>query len=173
MQEHRPGDARLEAQLLHELGRSVSAGDLGGASVGDAHVRALHARVSSVADLAARGAWEATAQVANQVLRVVGEVYASCGDPIGARLIKLEYLEREIDLRCQAGQFRAVDAAVEELRATWDALRQRTGASGGDTVAIEYDLHIGVLERSHTPAAVSTQVPTGLRLVAAMNALLA
>jgi hypothetical protein len=68
----RLSDARAEAELIDELARDIEAENRG---------VALRGRGSSLAYLAAHGSPEATAQVANQVLRLVPQLYAGSGDP--------------------------------------------------------------------------------------------
>lgn len=130
-------DAHAEAHRLHELVRDIAAADLRAAGVPRAQLAAFETRASSVADLAARGVGEATAQVANQLLRVIAELYASLGDPVCGELLMLEHLEREIELRSRAGHAKAVDRAVEELRAAWRPMRERIIAVGAGDLAAE------------------------------------
>ena len=63
----------------------------------------------------------------------VTELYAHFADPVPVAVRRLDYLDREAQLRSLAGQGKAVPPVVARLAATWAPLRPSVVGHGGGT----------------------------------------
>ena len=132
-----------------------------------ADVAALRARAAVVARLSHTGPFTSVALAANAVSAVVAGLYAHYSDPVPVPVRRLDYLDREAQLRSLAGQGKAVPAVVARLAATWKPLRQLVIAHGGGTVAGAYGRHVAAMNRlAQTPGgAFRSEAVNGLNIV--------
>jgi len=162
----RSAKARQALEALRRLAHGQAATDLAKAGVARAKVRALQRRADRAASLSARGAAELEVSLAaNAVSQLMPGLYASYRDPVPPTVLKLDYLDRELQLRSRAGQPSAVSARVRDLTATWTKLRPAVVRAGGRKVALDYDGHVRALRTDTAPAAVQRQAAIGLELV--------
>ncbi len=162
----RSAKARQALEALRRLAHGQAATDLAKAGVARAKVRALQRRADRAASLSARGAAELEVSLAaNAVSQLMPGLYASYRDPVPPTVLKLDYLDRELQLRSRAGQPSAVSARVRDLTATWTKLRPAVVRAGGRKAALDYDGHVRALRTNTAPAAVQRQAAIGLELV--------
>ena len=84
------------------------------------------------------------------------------------RVLTLDYLDREAELRSVAGQREPARAAVKKLGVTWRLVRPRVVAAGGANTARSYDAHVSAMTRLARGAALTTlerEAARGLELV--------
>ncbi|MEA2430103.1 MAG: hypothetical protein QOI19_576 [Thermoleophilaceae bacterium] len=77
---------------------------------------------------------------------------ASSAPVVPSEVLKLAYLEREIQLRSQAGRQTDFQAALRSLRATWRKMRPWLIQAGGAREAIAYDAHVRALRAGGKPS---------------------
>lgn len=166
----KPAKSKAEARILRDLAHGGTADALRRAGVSDASIKAFQARADRTARLSLTGAPAVQVGLAaNSVSRLMPGFYARYHDPVPATVLKLDYLDREIQLRSQAGQPAKVRQAVAELASTWRQLRPRLVAAGGVQVARSYDQHARALKSSVTATAVQKQALHGLDVVDQME----
>jgi hypothetical protein len=150
----------VDVALAHDRSRVVAmagtlASSAGGATgktllsagVSPADVAALRARVAVVTRLAHVGQYTSIALAANAVSGIVVTLYARFADPVPVPVRRLDYLDREAQLRSLAGQRKAVAPVVAQLSATWTPLRAAVVGHGGQTVAAAYGRHVAAMRR--------------------------
>ena len=94
--------------------------------------------------------------------------YARYEDPVPPDVLKLDYLDREAQLRSLAGDRTSVRTAVDELSTTWTKLRPEVIDAGGDGVAGRYTRHVASMRRlagGTDERALQKEAVTGLELV--------
>jgi hypothetical protein len=106
---------------------------------------------------------------ANDLSRMMPSLYAHYTDPVPTAVLKLDYLEREIQLQSQAAQPAREQAALVSLRATWAKVRPWLVQAGGAKVATAYDAHVRALGRAGQPAALQQEAVNGLGIVDQME----
>jgi hypothetical protein len=146
---------------------STASNALVSAGATPAQITALRARVAVVARLSHAGAYTSVALAANAVSAVVTELYAHFSDPVPVAVRRLDYLDREAQLRSLAGQGKALPPVVARLAATWKPLRQSVIGHGGQTVAAAYARHVAAMTRlAQTPGgAFRSEAVNGLNIV--------
>jgi hypothetical protein len=170
----------VDVALAHERARViVMAGELSSrsgaaatsalskAGATPADVSALRARVALVARLSHRAPFTSIAIAANEVSGVVAGLYAHFADPVPVAVRRLDYLDREAQLRSLAGQRSSVPPVVARLAATWVPLRHSVIEHGGQTVAAAYARHVAAMGRlARSPGgAFRSEAVNGLNLV--------
>lgn len=170
LEKGKPAQSRAEAQLLKRLAHGKVAAELARASVPAVEIRELQARADRTAQLSAAGAPAVQVSLAaNSVSQLMPDLYGRYQDPVPAAVLKLDYLDREIQLQSQAGRPAKARAAVSELAATWAKLRPAVLANGGTAVTRQYDGHVKALMAGGTPAAIQKQANGGLATVDRME----
>jgi hypothetical protein len=165
------GDRPKVVRAIRALRRAAdgrAATDLRKAQVPEDRIAALQDRARLVAALAGRAELVRVSLAANQVSALMPEFYARYTDPVPPAVLKLDYLDREAQLRSQAGDRAAVRAAVRDLSSTWAALRQDVIDARGRKVAASYTRHAAAMRRlsrgSNEPS-LQREAVTGLELV--------
>jgi hypothetical protein len=142
--------------------------DLRAAGVPGSRIALLIERARLVDGIARRGEALRVSLAANQVSALMPEFYARYADPVPPEVLKLDYLDREAELRSRAGDRPAVRRAVDELSSTWSGLRPRVVRLGAAGVAAGYTRHVAAMRRlvrRSSGAALRRQARTGLELV--------
>jgi hypothetical protein len=161
-----PAKSKAEAQLLQALAHGRAAADLRSSGVPALKIGVLQQRADRVAHLSAAGAPALDVSLAaNHVSRMMPSLYAHYSDPVPATVLKLDYLEREIQLQARAVQPARERAAVDSLRSTWAKLRPALLQAGGAKQAAAYDAHVTALATAAQPAALQQEAVKGLDLV--------
>jgi hypothetical protein len=165
-----PAKSKAEARILRDLAHGKAADALRRAGVSQAGIQALQQRADRVARLSLGGASALRVSLAaNSVSQLMPGFYARFHDRVPVTVLRLDYLDREIQLRSRAGQARKVEQVVRQLAATWRELRPQLVAAGGTQVATSYDRHVTALQRGGTAAAVQKQAVHGLDIVDQME----
>jgi hypothetical protein len=147
-------------------GSAAAALTKGGAA--PSRIAELQQRARLVETLAPRAALLRVALAANQVSGLMPELYARYSDRVPPAVLKLDYLDREAQLRSLAGDRAAVTAAASALSSTWRGLRPAVLDAGGDAVATRYARHVsamGRLARDSGERALQREAVHGLALV--------
>jgi hypothetical protein len=162
----RPRVMAMAAGLTSSAG-GAAAKALVSAGASPAQISLLRERVAVVARISRSGPFTSVALAANAVSAVVTELYAHFSDPVPVAVRRLDYLDREAQLRSLAGQARAVTPVVARLAATWKPLRRSVVGHGGQTVAAAYARHVAAMARlSQTPgSAFRSEAVNGLNIV--------
>ena len=118
------------------------------------------------------GPYTAIALAANAVSELVVGLYAHFSDPVPVAVRRLDYLDREAQLRSLAGQGKAVSPIVARLAATWAPLRPSVVGHGGGTVAAAYGRHVTAMQRLATDpgSAFRREAVHGLNIVDELEA---
>ena len=137
------------------------------AGAAPADIAALRARAAVVARLSHDGPYTSIALAANAVSGVVVTLYARFADRVPVAVRRLDYLDREAQLRSLAGQRKAVVPIVAQLAATWTPLRPAVVGHGGQTVATAYGRHVAAMRRlAQAPGgAFRSEAVNGLNIV--------
>jgi hypothetical protein len=120
---------------------------LANAGASPAEIAAVRTRVAAVARLSHAGPFTSIALASNAVSGVVAGLYAHFDDRVPVAVRRLDYLDREAQLRSLAGQRAAVQPVVARLAATWKPLRSAVVQHGGRTVAAAYARHVAAMGR--------------------------
>ena len=166
----KPAKSKAEARILRTLAHGRAADALRRAGVPEAQIKAFQQRADRTQKLSlanARGLQVSLA--ANSVSRLMPDFYARYQDPVPAAVLKLDYLDREVHLRSQAGHHARVDRTVRQLEATWQRVRPQLVKADGTKVATAYDQHVNALKHGGTAAATQRQAVHGLDLVDQME----
>jgi len=119
-----PAGSRSEARILRELAYGQASGALIRAGASEQQIRTFQQRADRTARLASTGARPvATSLAANSVSELMSGFYARFQDPVPAEVLKLDYLDREIQLRSQSGERR-------RHARRWVSSPRRGGSSG-------------------------------------------
>jgi hypothetical protein len=179
----RSTESAAEDLVDHALGRDraelvATAGSLKAAASGAAPalrrarvpatlVIDLRRRAARAAKLAPRAPFLDVALAANAVSELMPDLYARFRDPVPPGILRLDYLDREAQLRSLARQPEKVAAAVAKLERTWAPLRRRIIAAGGAREVAAYQRHVAAMKRLDPRAAkrVQTEAENGLALV--------
>jgi hypothetical protein len=167
----REGDRPSVVTATRKLRRAASgkaAADLRRARVPEDRIALLQERARVVAALAPRADLLRISLGANQVSALMPEFYARYADPVPPDVLKLDYLDREAQLRSLAGDRPGVRAAVRDLSSTWAALRRDVIGARGRKVAGSYSRHAAAMRgllRGSGGAALQREAVTGLELV--------
>jgi hypothetical protein len=170
----------VDVALAHDRARVIVMGgtltsSAGGATMRElvkagttpAEIGALRARVALVARLSHSGPFTSIALAANAVSGVVAGLYAHFADRVPVAVRRLDYLDREAQLRSLAGQRAAVQPVVARLAATWKPLRPAVVQHGGGTVAAAYARHVAAMGRlaQKSGGAFRSEAVNGLNIV--------
>jgi len=171
LEQGKPAKSKAEARILRDLAHGKAADVLRQAGVNEASIRALHKRADRTAALSATNASALRVSLAaNSVSQLMPRFYGLYQDPVPASVLKLDYLERQIQLESKAGNRAGVDRAVRQLGATWSKLRaQLASKPKGQQVAKSYDKHVRALEQGGTATATQAEAVNGLDLVDQME----
>jgi hypothetical protein len=165
------GDRPKVVTAIRALRRAAdgkAATDLRKAQVPEDRIAALQDRARLVAAIARRAQLLRVSLAANQVSALMPEFYARYADPVPPAVLKLDYLDREAQLRSQAGDRATVRAAVRDLSSTWAGLRQDVIDARGRKVAASYSRHAAAMRRlssGSNQASLQREAVTGLELV--------
>lgn len=166
----KPAQAQAEARLLKELARGQAASALSKAGVSQSKIQVLQSRADRVAALSLGSASKLRVSLAaNSVSQLMPALYSRYQDPVPAAVLRLDYLDREIQLRSQANQPAKVRAAVKDLGSTWAKVRPPLVKAGGLKVAKRYDRHVQALKNTPSRAAIQQEAVHGLDVVDLME----
>lgn len=156
------GAARLRAEADREAAPALRRG-----GVRPAEVALLEKRAARVAAVARSGRFVTVALSANAVSQLMPGLYGHFRNRVPPTILKLDWLDREAQLRSLARQPAAVASAVAELRRTWPLVRRKVVAAGGADEARAYDRHVAALHRLDPAdgARVQEEASRGLELV--------
>jgi hypothetical protein len=163
----RPAVVRTSREL-RAAAKGAAAADLRAADVPQDRIAELQDRARLVAALAPRADLLRVSLAANQVSALMPEFYARYADPVPPEVLKLDYLDREAQLRSLAGDRRTVRVAVSDLSSTWAKLRAQVIDAGGEKVAASFTRHVRAMQRlvrSSDRAALQKEAVAGLELV--------
>ena len=170
LESREPAKSKAEAGVLANLAHGQTATVLDLAGVPALRIKAFQQRAERTRRLSSSSARPlAVSLAANSVSQLMPRFYARYHDPVPPGVLKLDYLDREVELRSKAGQRPKVRRAVLNLEATWDQIRRRLIRRGGAKVARAYDRHVRKLERGATAAAIQRQAVHGLDLIDKME----
>lgn len=171
LEQGKPAKSKAEALTLRTLARGQAAEALRQAGVTGAKIRQLQKRADRTATLSAANAPALRVSLAaNSVSQMMPRFYALYQDPVPATVLKLDYLDRQIQLQSQAGHRAGVDRAVRQLDATWSKLRPQVASKpNGQQVATSYDKHVQALKQGGTATATQAEAVHGLDLVDQME----
>jgi hypothetical protein len=162
--------SRAEAHLVQALAHGSAAADLRNSGIPALKVRVLQQRADRVAQLSASGAPTLDVSLAaNDLSRLMPSLYAHYSDPVPATVLKLNYLEREVQLQSRSAQPVRERAAINSLRSTWAKLRPLLVRAGGAKVAAAYDAHMIALDAPAQPGAFQQEAVKGLDLIDQME----
>jgi hypothetical protein len=153
---------------LERVAAGRAARDLRKAGVPEEQLAALRARAQVVAAIAPRAKLIRVSLGANQVSALMPDLYARYTDPVPPAVLRLDYLDREAELRSLVGDQASVRVAVAALRATWASLRRELIDAGGRRVAAAFARHVAAmrrLARGSDAEALRAQAAIGLELV--------
>jgi hypothetical protein len=156
------------ARKLRRVAEGNAAATLRRAGVPEDVIAALKDRAQAVDALASRAGFLRIALGANQVSALMPELYARYKDRVPPAVLKLDYVDREAQLRSRAGDDAAVAKAVDELSSTWTDLRPRVIEAGGRGAAADFSRHVRAMERlpaGSDRASLQKEARTGLELV--------
>jgi hypothetical protein len=155
------------ARVLLRAAKGPATADLREAGVPDYRVAELRSRARLLESLAPRADFARVSLAANRISALMPEFYARYRDPVPPDVLKLDYLDREAQLRSLAGDQASVPGVVTELSSTWSGLRARVIAAGGRRVAARYARHVAAMRRlARGPrGALQREAGTGLELV--------
>jgi hypothetical protein len=154
-------------ELRHAAERKAAA-TLRRAGVPEDVIATLKARAEAVDALAARAGFLRISLGANQVSALMPELYARYSDPVPPAVLRLDYVDREAELRSRAGDEAAVTKVVDELASTWAKLRPQVIDAGGREAAADFSRHVRAMERlgaASKSAALQKEAGEGLELV--------
>jgi hypothetical protein len=156
------------ARAVRRATKGEAAADLRKAGVAAARIADLQERARLLETLAPRAKLIRVSLAANAISALMPELYGRYEDPVPPAVLKLDYLDREVQLRSLAGDRASVAPAVATLSATWTALRPKVIDAGGDRVAARYARHVSSmrrLARRRDERALQNEAVTGLELV--------
>ena len=164
---NRAGVVRTAHEVLRAA-RGRAAVDLREAAVAPAQIADLQERARLLDGIAARASFARVSLAANAISGLMPGLYARYDDPVPPDVLKLDYLDREAQLRTEAGDRAFVPGVVNGLAGTWAKLRPDVVSGGGDAVAARYDRHVRAMRRlARTTAdrALRSEASVGLELV--------
>jgi hypothetical protein len=153
---------------LRQAAEGRAADDLEEAGVAPARIVALQDRARRVGDRARRARLIQVSLAANQVSALMPGLYAHYSDPVPPDVLRLDYLDREAQLRSQAGDRAPSRKAVQDLDGTWSGLRPQVLEAGGESVAVAFSRHVAAmreLARGSDERSFRAEAVKGLELV--------
>lgn len=170
LEKGQPAKSKAEARILRDLAHGQAADALRRAGVPQAQITAFQQRADRTARLSLGGAPALhVSQASNSVSQLMPGFYARYHDPVPATVLKLDYLDRQVQLDAQAGQKAKLRGTVRQLKATWQQLRPQLVKAGGATVAKSYDRHVTALKHGGTVSTTQKQAVHGLNIVDQME----
>jgi hypothetical protein len=170
LEEGKTAKAQAEAATLKGLAHGAAAAELKRVGVPQPKIGAFQQRADLLQQLSTRGAPKLrTSLAANHVSQLMPGFYARYRDPVPPAVLRLDYLDRQIQLRSKVGHAGQVRRLVKSEGTTWAKLRPQLVAAGGMQVASQYDAHLQALKQDKSPAAVQKQALKGLDLVDLME----
>jgi hypothetical protein len=170
LEQRKPAKSKAEARILADLAHGQAAASLRLAKVPAPRIKAFQQRADRTRRLSSRNARPLPVSLAaNSVSQLMPSFYAHYHDPVPPTVLKLDYLDREVQLRSQAGQRTKVRGAVRKLQATWRQLRPQLVKRGGTKEAKAYDRHVSALKRGGRATAIQKQAVHGLDVVDKME----
>ena len=156
-----------EARVLASAVNGPAASALRRTGVPAREVLLLRQRAGRVVAAARQGAFVTVALAANGVSELMPSLYGHYRNAVPPLVLRLDYLDREAQLRSLAHQPRKVTAAVSGLERTWPHLRSKVTAAGGTDEAAAYDRHVAAMTRLRPGdrRAVQVEAVRGLELV--------
>jgi len=164
-----------QAARLKTAVRGGAATTLTRAGVAPARIRLLQSRADRVAQLAHSGSFLSVALAANAISALMPEFYARFSGAAASEVLRLDYLDREAQLRSLAGQRLRIPTIVAELDSSWKAVRPRIVARGGTREAKAFDQHVAAMRRrlAGSAKALQDEAVRGLALVDELERVLA
>jgi hypothetical protein len=156
------------ARRLRRAAEGPAAADLRDAGVPEGRISAMRDRARLLQNLAPRADLARVSLAANQISALMPGFYARFEDPVPPDVLRLDYLDREAELRSLAGDEASVLPAVNELFTTWTRLRPSVIDAGGRRVAARYTRHVRSmrrLARGSDHQALQSEAVNGLELV--------
>jgi hypothetical protein len=135
------------ARKLQRTAAGRASADLRKAGVPTDTIRALQDRARLVSSLARTAGFLRLSLGANQVSALMPELFAHYSTPIPPAVQRLDYVDREAQLRSRAGDETSVSAAVDDLVATWAVLKPDVIKAGGAKVAARFSRHVAAMRR--------------------------
>ncbi len=139
--------ALSKAAELRAAARGPVAARLERAGVPPATVLELRTRAGRVASVARSAAPVTIALAANSVSGLMSRLYAHFASRVPPAILRLDYLDREVQLRALAHQPSRVTASVKALASTWSSVEPKVLAAGGTSQAGSYRAHVARLRR--------------------------
>jgi hypothetical protein len=155
------------ASTLRRTANGPASSALRSAGVPATVIRELGQRASRVAHVAGSGSMISIALAANDVSGLMPGLYAHFSDRVPPTILRLDYLDREAELRSLAHQKSRVAAAVAQLGPAWRGVRARVIAAGGKSEAAAFDRHVAAMQRlaPRTGRSLGAEAARGLELV--------
>jgi hypothetical protein len=170
LEKGQPSKSKMEARILGRLAHGGAADALRQSGVSGGKIAAFQRRADRTARLSLRGAADMrVSQAANSVSRLMPAFYSRYHDPVPSAVLKLDYLDRQVQLDAQSGNRARLRQTVGRLEATWQQLRPKLVRAGGAAVARSYDGHVAALKRNASAASVKKEAVHGLDLVDQME----
>lgn len=170
LEQGKPAKSKAEARILRGLAHGKAAGELRQAGVAESRVAAFQQRADRTARLSLGGASQLRVSLAaNSVSQLMPSFYGRYQDPVPPKVLKLDYLDRQVQLDSRGAQKANLRATVRQLDATWQQLRPQLVQAGGAKVAKAYDQHVNALKRGGTATAIQKQAVHGLDIVDKME----
>ena len=154
------------AGVLRRTARGPAAAALTAAGARPVEISELERRATRLTQLARAGAFTSVALAANAISGLMPGLYAHFADRVPPAVLRLDYLDREIQLRSLARAGHA-PSLVAELSSTWAPLRAKVRARGGVREANAFDRHVAAMKRlEHTSGKrLQAEAVNGLGLV--------
>lgn len=170
LEKGKPAKSKAAARILRDLAHGKAADALRQRGVSRAEIEAFQQRADRTARLSLGGASALqVSQAANRVSQLMPGFYALYHDPVPATVLKLDYLDRQVQLDSQVGQQAKLRVTVRQLDTAWQQLRPQLVKRGGVKVATSYDRHVSVLKRGGTATSTQKQAVHGLVIVDQME----
>jgi len=153
---------------LQRTAAGRASADLRKAGVPADTITALQDRARLVSSLGRTAGFLRLSLGANQVSALMPELFAHYSSPIPPAVQRLDYVDREAQLRSRAGDETSVAAAVDDLAATWAVLEPDVIKAGGAKVAAKFSRHVAAMRRlakGSDAAALQEEAARGLELV--------
>jgi hypothetical protein len=159
------------SRALSRAATTRAGGDLRAAGVPESAIAELAARARLLKSIAPHTDFARLSLAANRISALMPEFYARYRDPVPPAVLRLDYLDREAQLRSLAGDPAAVPGVVGRLSSTWAGLRPRVIDVGGRRIAARFTRHVASMRRLRRgpPDALQREAATGLELVDALE----
>jgi hypothetical protein len=170
LEKGQPAKSKAEARILRELAHHKTAAILREAAVPQGQIKAFQQRADYTARLSLSNSPALkVSQAANSVSRLMPGFYGRFQDPVPATVLRLDYLDRQVQLDSKAGDTLKLRQTVRWLDAAWQQLRPDLVKAGGTNIAKTYNQHVAALQRGGTATAIQKEAVHGLDLVDQME----